>query len=222
MDDYLDEFDVYKKNKALLELNLNVQIYKLINIKNLVSTNLIILNIGDFDLISFSFFINYITSYKFSIKSNLKKITIGLIKSIIDFSSNVKKILSKFFSIKIFCLIELNLSSNILLEQKDDYINLISYLKYNCISSSNIVLNEKSKNILDNNKEIRNGIKYLELNIKQETNSNKQKIEINKCYWIIKFLLGNKYKIEKNIINKICYGIFKYLVHEFNMKITHD
>ena len=222
LDDYLDEFDVYKKNKALLELNLNVQIYKLINIKNLVSTNLIILNIGDFDLISFSFFINYITSYKFSIKSNLKKITIGLIKSIIDFSSNVKKILSKFFSIKIFCLIELNLSSNILLERKDDYINLISYLKYNCISSSNIVLNEKSKNILDNNKEIRNGIKYLELNIKQETNSNKQKIEINKCYWIIKFLLGNKYKIEKNIINKICYGIFKYLVHEFNMKITHD
>ena len=222
LDDYLEEFDVYQKNKALLELNLNVQIYKLINIKNLVSTNLIILNIGDFDLMSFAIFINYITSYKFSIKSNLKKITIGLLKSIIYFSSNVKKLISKFFSIKIFCLIELNLSSNILIEQKDEYINLISYLKYNSISSSNIILNEKSKNIIDANKDIKNGIKYLELNFKQGANTNDQKFEINKCYWMFKILLGNKYKIDIKDINKICYGIFKYLIFEFNMKITHD
>ena len=65
LDEYLDEFDTNKKNKTLLEFNLNVQIYKIINIKKLVSTNLIILNIGDFDLISFGIFINYITSYKF-------------------------------------------------------------------------------------------------------------------------------------------------------------
>ena len=223
LDDYLEEFDVAQKNKTLLELNLHVQIYKLINIKKLVSTNLIILNIGDFDIISFATFINYITSYKFSINSNLKKITIGLLKSIIDFSSKVKSLIARLFSIKIFCLIELNLSSNILIEQKSEYIYLISSLKYNCISSSNIILNEKSKKIIEANKDIRNRIKYLELNFKQDTNSNKQKkFDVKKCYWIFKFFLLKKTKMDNNDINKIIFGIFKYLIYEYNMKITHN
>ena len=58
LEDYFDEFDIYKKNNTLIEFNLKVQIYKIININKLVSTNLIILNIGDFDLISFGIFIN--------------------------------------------------------------------------------------------------------------------------------------------------------------------
>ena len=73
LEDYFDEFDIYKKNNTLIEFNLKVQIYKIININKLVSTNLIILNIGDFDLISFGIFINYIISYKFIYNSNLKK-----------------------------------------------------------------------------------------------------------------------------------------------------
>ena len=224
LDEYLDEFDTNKKNKTLLEFNLNVQIYKIINIKKLVSTNLIILNIGDFDLISFGIFINYITSYKFSINSNLKKITLGLLKSINDFSPKIKSLLSKLFSIKIICLIELNLSTNILISQKNEYIELISYLKYNSISSSNITLNEKSKNILEANKILRNGIKYLEVNFNQETisNNNTKKLNIAECFWIFKYYLTNKFNIGKNDINKICFGIFRYLKYEYNMKITHD
>ena len=242
LDEYLDEFDTNKKNKTLLEFNLNVQIYKIINIKKLVSTDLIILNIGDFDLISFGIFIkisyynkifiniykslniNYITSYKYSINSNLKKITLGLLKSINDFSPKIKSLLSKLFSIKIICLIELNLSTNILISQKNEYIELISYLKYNSISSSNITLNEKSKNILEANKILRNGIKYLEVNFNQETisNNNTKKLNVAECFWIFKYYLTNKFNIGKNDINKICFGIFRYLKYEYNMKITHD
>ena len=89
IDDYLEELEIYEKNKILLNLNLRLKIYKIINIKNIISTNLVMLNIGDFDLISFEAIINYLISYKFAYNSNLKYLTIGLLKSIVDYNKKI-------------------------------------------------------------------------------------------------------------------------------------
>ena len=223
LDDYFEEFEIYQKNNSLIEFNLQVQIYKIINIKKLVSSNIIILNIGDFDLISFEIFIDYIISYKFSSNSNLKQLSIGLLKSIINYNQKINLLLSKLYSIKISSLLELNLSSNLLIKSPKDYEELISNLKYNWISSSQIILNEKSKKIIESNINLRNNIKYLEQNfIPGVINREYKPNNINEYYWLLKFLFVNKLKVMKNYVDKIIYGIFRYLNYEIAMKITHN
>ena len=58
LEDYFQELNIHNSNENLIELNLKIQIYKIVNIKNLISTKIIILNIGNFDLDSFGIFIN--------------------------------------------------------------------------------------------------------------------------------------------------------------------
>ena len=223
IEDYLDEFETYQKNESLIELNLKVQIYKIVNIKKLISTKLIILNIGDLDLLSFGLLINYLISYKFTSKSNLKKLTIGLLKTIFYFTPIINALISKLYSIKISSLLELNLITNIMIDTKNDYCNLISNLKFHWIPRSNLVLNEVSNNIIEANEEYKNNIKYLELNFLNEiivNNGHKTNKSIE-CYWIFKFLFVNRLKLIKIEADKIIYGIFKYLDYETNMIITH-
>jgi len=221
IDDYFEELDTYKNNETLIELNLKVQINKIVNINKLVSAKLIILNIGDFDLISLEIFIKYLISYKFSSISNLKKLSIGLSKSIIKFFPKINSIISKLYSIKISSLLELNIITNIIIDSKENYLKLLSNLKYHWISLSNIILNDESKYIIEDNKEFRNKIKYLELNFEEEMIINNRKTnKAIECYWILKYLFINKYKII-NEIDKITYGIFKYLNYEGKMTITH-
>ena len=221
IDDYFEELDTYKNNETLIELNLKVQINKIVNINKLVSAKLIILNIGDFDLISLEIFIKYLISYKFSSISNLKKLSIGLSKSIIKFFPKINSIISKLYAIKISSLLELNIITNIIIDSKENYLKLLSNLKYHWISLSNIILNDESKYIIEDNKEFRNKIKYLELNFEEEMIINNRKTnKAIECYWILKYLFINKYKII-NEIDKITYGIFKYLNYEGKMTITH-
>ena len=221
IDDYFEELDTYKNNETLIELNLKVQINKIVNINKLVSAKLIILNIGDFDLISLEIFIKYLNSYKFSSISNLKKLSIGLSKSIIKFFPKINSIISKLYAIKISSLLELNLITNIIIDSKENYLKLLSNLKYHWISLSNIILNDESKYIIEDNKEFRNKIKYLELNFEEEIIINNRKTnKAIECYWILKYLFINKYKII-NEIDKITYEIFKYLNYEGKMTITH-
>ena len=222
LDDYFEEFEIYQKNNSLIEFNLQVQIYKIINIKKLVSSNIIILNIGDFDLISFEIFIDYIISYKFSSNSNLKQLSIGLLKSIINFNQNINLLISKLYSIKILSLLELNLSSNLLIESPKDYEQLISNLKYNWISSSKIILNEKSKKVIESNITLRKDIKYLEQNFIPGINREYKTTNISECYWLMKFLFVNKLNVMKKSVDKIIYGIFRYLNYEIKMKIIHN
>ena len=232
IEDYLNEFETSQKNNNLIELNLQLKFYKIINIKKLVSTNLIILNIGDFDIISLESFINYITSYKFSFNSNLKSISLGLVKSIFEYDSKIKYIFIKLFSIKIQSLIQLNLISNIIIKTKEDYFDLISKLKYNWISCSNIILNKESNNIIQINKVYKNKVNYISPNLDEDIISNNSKY--NKmiiCYWYLRSIFLKKIKEYKkiddiqnkniDIPNKICYGIFRYLNNERNMNITH-
>ena len=222
IEDYLEEFDTYKNNETLIELNLKFKINKIVNINKLVSAKLIILNIGDFDLISFEIFVKYLISYKFSSISNLKKLSIGLLKSIINFSPKITSIISNLYSIPISSLLELNLITNLIIDNKENYFKLLSNLKYHWISSSNIILNDESKYIIEENKEFRNRIKYLELNFEEEMIINNRKTnKAIECYWILKYFFIKKFNII-NDIDKITFGIFRYLNYVGKMTITHN
>ena len=229
IDDYFEELEIYEKNQNLFYLNLRLKIYKIINIKNIITTNLVMLNIGDFDLISFEAIINYLISYKFSYNSNLKYLTIGLLKSIVDYNQRMHDLFNKLYSIKKKQLYELNIYTNIIIDNKEKYIDLVNLLNYRWISSTTILLNNISTQILEQYKAYTNNINYLIpifINtIKSDDNKNN---DIIKCYWHLKYLIVHKYKdnnYKDNLIyvtEKIVYGIFKYLCVERKLTICHN
>ena len=53
------DIDINKGENNLVELNIQIQFYNIVDIKNLISTKLIILNIGDLDLFSFKSLAKY-------------------------------------------------------------------------------------------------------------------------------------------------------------------
>ena len=236
IDDYFEDLEIYEKNKSLHTLHLHLKMYEIINIKKIISPNLLILSIGDFDLISFKTIVYYLTSYNFSCNSNLKYLTLGLLKSITDYNDIFILLLKKLYSIKIQHIIELNIYTNIIIDSKEQYEELIDVLKYNWISSSIIILNNSSEKIYSKNKIIKNNINYLvPFFIKDIISNNQKKDGINICYWYLINLFSNKLKgnVDKNnskytkyniyhISNKIIYGIFRYLCCERKMIISHQ
>ena len=230
IDDYLDDIEIYEKNQSLLYLNLQLKIYKIVNIKKLISTNLLILNIGDFDLTSFEILINYLTSYKFSLKSNLKCLTLGLLKSIIDYNNDINILFNRLYSIKIQHLFEVNIYTNLIIDSNEKYLDLISTLNYHWITSSTIILNNISSKIFEQYKDYINNINYLNPFFIDDIKLNdKNKNNISICYLYLKYFLTKKYKEShqlkdkfNHLCDKIIYGIFKYLCYERKMIISHS
>jgi hypothetical protein len=95
INEFFSEIDINKGENDLIELNLQIQLYKIVDIKNLISTKIIILSLGDFDLFTFKNLVKYLTSYKFSSESNLESLSIRLNKTI--------TLLTKCFIISVFC-----------------------------------------------------------------------------------------------------------------------
>lgn len=236
IDDYFEDLEIYEKNKSLHTLNLHLKMYKIINIKKIISPNLLILSIGDFDLISFKIIVYYLTSYNFSCSSNLKYLSLGLLKSITEYNNDIILLLKKLYSIKIQHIIELNIYTNIIIDSKEQYEELIGVLKYSWVSSSNILLNNLSEKIYSKNKIIKNNVNYLvPFFIKDIISNNEKKDGINICYWYLIHLFNNKQKEKEDknnnqntnyniyhISNKIIYGIFRYLCCERKMIISHQ
>jgi hypothetical protein len=63
-------------NKIIKELSFQAHLYKIINIKNIIGESLVILNIGDCDLITFKELVHFITSFKFCTRSSLSQLSI--------------------------------------------------------------------------------------------------------------------------------------------------
>ena len=112
---------IYKCSNTLNELNLQFQFYNMNYIKNIISPNLIVLSIGDLDLITFNKLVEYLTTYNFSINSVLKNLSIKLLNKITSFNTEVKLILRKLFNIKIKTLLEIKLFTNIIIYNRAKY-----------------------------------------------------------------------------------------------------
>ena len=95
------DIDINKGKNNLEELNLQIQFYNIADIKNLISTKLIILNIGNLDMVSFRSLAKYLISYKFASKSNLEILSIRLNNSVISITTELKLILRELFFLKL-------------------------------------------------------------------------------------------------------------------------
>ena len=230
VNDIMSNININQNNKILNELNIQIQFYEIINIKNLITTRLTKLNIGDLDLTTFKNFVSYLILFKFCSKSILENLGIGLNKSITEFSTELKFLLRELFNIKIQSLIQLNIYTNVIINEKN-YNYLINILKDNWISSYVLIFNPKSNDILNKYKNMKNEINFFVSPklAKKLINSTEKIKSINDnndiIYWYLKYLFSYKYYnsssnfiTKKNCIN----SILKYLYIEKNIKIAYN
>ena len=225
-----------KNNNKLKEFNIQCQFYNIIYIKNIISTNLIILRLGDLDLDTFTNLVDYITSYEFTNKSSLQKLNIKLMGKITEFNIKVKILLQKLFYIKIKNLLELKLFSNIIIKDSFNYLNLIKLLKYNWIPSYVITLNKISLlNKIDYYmKSIpflifptieKNSSNVFEIINEDEIINKKDCINDNELFWMLKYIFFCKYS-EHNLnffeVKNLIFNIAQFLYPTCNAKLSHD
>ena len=232
--DMFSDINIGNNNKILNELNIQIQFYKIKDIKNIISQRLIKLNIGDLDIITFSHLIKFLISYKFCSNSKLESLGIGLNKAITCFNTELKILFRDLFNIKLNNLLELNLYTNVIINNKNNYEYLMDILKDNWISSLVIILNSQSNDILNKFKNLKNNIKFFvhpKLTKKLIKEKNNNNININNqdnndiIYWFLKYLFDYKYyNSSSNFTSKkICINsILKYLYIEKNIKIKHS
>ena len=142
----------------LTDLSIHFQFYHIADINNFINTKLKILNIGDLDIDTFKTLCNNILSKSFNKNSCLERLSIGLLKSITDFDTELKFLLRKLFYIKIKNLVSLSLYSNIYIRDEMEYNSLLKMLDNNWISEYTIYLNNKSEKFM---KSFTQDIKHL-------------------------------------------------------------
>ena len=247
IENILEDINFNENNKVLTELSLQLQFFMIKNIKNLITERLILLNIGDCDIYTFKELTKFLTSYKFCKKSSLKRLSISLLDSIIEFSDYIIKIFKKIFSIKIKQLYELNIYSNLLIKD-NNYENLVDIFKNNWISKCRIILNRKTPISIIYLEEEKNNFNYLvshsledkllssdELLIRNKIFFDKDKKDIIDCdkddniFLITWKLFNKKYKSnlkdkDKKIRSKkdIIFNTLKYLYFTKNVQIKHE
>ena len=227
---------IYKNCKTLKELNIQFKLYNMIYIKNIISPNLIILSIGDLDIISFNNLVNYLTSYYFSSKSVLTNLNIKLLSKITFFNTELKNILRKLFNIKIKSLLKLTLFTNFIIENKANYSYLLKILNHNWIPSYTILLNdnENTEEIIENYTQqdisflISSSIediisKKTQIKRKEINYQNKDKDE--EIYWILKYIFIYRYSYHSLSffeVKNLVFTILKYLYMTSNIKLSHE
>ena len=206
------------------------------HIKTIISTNLMILRLGDLDLETFSYLVDYLTSYEFSSKSSLQFLDIKLMNKITEFNVKIKFLLQKLFYIKIKNLLELKLFSNIIIKDTFNYLHLIKLLTYNWIPSYVITLNKISllKKIDYYMKNIpflifptieKNCSNIFEI-INENAIINKTDcIKDNELFWMLKYIFYCKYS-EYNLnffeVKILIFNISQFLYPIANAKLSHD
>ena len=213
------------KNKKLLILDLHFKFYNIRNTHKFISQNLIILNIGDFDIISFKYFVDNITQYKFIKNTSLQQLSIKINKTIIQFNEEIKLTMAKLFNINIINLL-ICLYTNIQINL-DEYEEIINLLQDNLMHSYNLSFNTNSEQLIKDNYQQTNKLICIEpkepgyskmINVLDSLDGTKEKQtaefpDINYClnYKINKITFYNNIQIDFYIQKKITSNILKYL-----------
>jgi hypothetical protein len=189
IEEILDSINLAEKSIALQELSLQLQFYRISNIKNLISYRLTYLKLGDLDIFTLKGLTKHLCSYNFYKNSSLNVLTIGLLNNITKFTKEIKYLLNELFAIKLKKLKKLNVYSNIFIEKEDNFYKIF---KNNWIPSCCLILNEKSLEKI-NEKDDNIG---SEVNIR---NSNKTTINVKNKEKKIYYLLHHE--LEEEILN---------------------
>ena len=143
--------------------------------------------------------------------------------SITDFSTEIKILLERLFSIKINALSSLTLLTNLYINDKKQYLHLLKLLNYNWISEYTITFNEDCQENY-NPDEHAATIKYMvpqklvnklcNMKIKKMMEADKNKSNIDEAYWVLKYLFNNKYTDNLKNFNRtkrMIFDIIKYI-----------
>lgn len=235
IDNFFENISLYKTSKTLMNLNIQFQFYRISNLKNLISRNLITLSLGDLDLYTFDNLLQYLTSYDFSINTNLSHLNIKLLRMITNFNIQMKLMLQRLFSINLKNLLELKLSTNLIIDKKANYLFFLKLLHNNWIHSYVITLNKKSRltvgffNLFKNNKIYFLVSETIQNIVFQDTFSlmRKHNFFSTEIFWILKRYLLKKQKEDDINVGKfgmqcIIFNILKYLFLTSNVKLEHQ
>ena len=235
IDNFFENISLYKTSKTLMNLNIQFQFYRISNLKNLISRNLITLSLGDLDLYTFDNLLQYLTSYDFSINTNLSHLNIKLLRMITNFNIQMKLMLQRLFSINLKNLLELKLCTNLIIDKKANYLFFLKLLHNNWIHSYVITLNKKSRltvgffNLFKNNKIYFLVSETIQNIVFQDTFSlmRKHNFFSTEIFWILKRYLFKKLKEDDINVGKfgmqcIIFNILKYLFLTSNVKLEHQ
>ena len=147
-----EKINLLRKNPQLKIFQLEISIFKIYNIQNLMSINLQDLQIGELDLETFNFFIQFYQSKEYIENSELKKLNISLNKNVIKYNL-CKNSVSNFFSGKNpKNLIEITFKCNFRIKRKNLY-DLLKSTNGNNINKYNIIMKidklKKYKHIIE-------------------------------------------------------------------------
>ena len=148
----LEKINLLRKNPQLKKFQLEIPIFKIYNIQNLLSINLQELKIGELDLETFNFFIQFYQSKEYIENSELKKLNISLNKNVIKYNL-CKNSVSNFFSGKNpIYLTEITFQCNFRIKRKNLY-DLLKSTNGNNINKYNIIMKidklKKYKHIIE-------------------------------------------------------------------------
>ena len=225
----------------MTELSFQAQLYKIIHVKNIINVSLSILNIGNCDTITFESLVGFLTSYKFSSKSNLSKLSLGLVKSVINLNMEIYGLLFQIFNVKITNLMELNIYTNIIIHEDKEYLYLLNIFNNNWISKSIFTLNRVSDNILnmkeclDKKNKIKFFVPYSVENKILSPEEKKKMLSIRKnneikndeIYWILKYIFKIRYSCNEmhnrneSLSKFLTYNILSYIHFSIKMDIQH-
>ena len=213
IEDIFDSISLNKNNNAIEELTVQLQFYRISNLKNIICHNLIKLRIGEIDILTLRELVKYLCSYNFYKISSLQYLTIGILNHIVNFTKEIKYLFNELFSIKIKTLKELNVYSNVYIDDKKSFYNIFFG---NWIPNCTLTLNEKSE--LSWKKKEMN--KKLEKIIdKQNKKTSQSNNEIKIMYLLHheledEFLTLNEKNLRKKInLTKEDYDVAWYLRH---------
>ena len=147
-----EKINLLRKNPQLKIFQLEISIFKIYNIQNLISINLQDLQIGELDLETFNFFIQFYQSKEYIENSQLKKLNISLNKNVIKYNL-CKNSVSNFFSGKNpIYLTEITFQCNFRIKRKNLY-DLLKSTNGNNINKYNIIMKidklKKYKHIIE-------------------------------------------------------------------------
>ena len=201
--DFFDDINIQETNTIIKNIHIQLQLYETVNIRNIISTNLISLTLGDFDEITFASFTKYITSKAFRTKSKLKTISIGLLGIVTNFVE-IKEHFEKITNVYISTLESLTFHSHLIIS-KDDYQMILCYLNYSFIKSFLLEFNIRARDevqaLLRKNKQTNE----LKVNyIKEENKENAYK-SINVLYMKLKKRIKKNARFIRNTICEFCY-----------------
>ena len=141
MNHFFEDISIYQNKSSQIEsLTLKFKIYNITNFYRIIPYNITHLSLGSFDLFSFQYFVEYITSSEFSVHSQIKYLQITLSNSIFILDEICFNTLEKLFIEYPKNLEEICINSN-LYTTDEEIGKLLRKTNYNKIEKISFYLN---------------------------------------------------------------------------------